>query len=70
MELEEEYSYWRIEYTSCEGNDRWTIARAPFDWTEYEVEDRITMGGCGDDPAEINSVSETCNTDYSCDFCD
>jgi hypothetical protein len=68
--MEKEYSYWEIQYKSCEGNDRWTIARAPIDWDEYEVRDRVSLGGCGDDPAEIKDVFETSNSDYSWDFCD
>jgi hypothetical protein len=68
--MEEEYSYWEIQYKSCEGNDRWTIARAPIDWDEYEVRGRISLGGCGDDPVEIKDVFESSNSDYSWDFCD
>ena len=48
-----EYAFWGIQYKSCEGNDRWTVARTPIDWEEYDVRDRIPMGGCGDDVAEI-----------------
>ena len=46
----EEYSYWQIEYISCEGNERWTIARAPIDWDEWQVRDRISSmrGSIGD----------------------
>ncbi len=65
-----EYAYWEIRYTSCEGNDRWTVARTPIDWNEYEVKSRIPMGGCGDDVASIKEVIEANDTDYSWDFCD
>lgn len=65
-----EYYYWEIQYISCEGNERWTVARAPITWDEYDVRDRIPLGGCGDDVAEIREVFETSNTDYSWDFCD
>ena len=68
--MEESVSYWEINYISCEGNRRFVIARAPEDWNEYEVQDRIQMGGCGDDPAEITGVFETNNQDWSWDFCD
>ena len=65
-----EYAYWEIQYRSCEGNNRWTIARTPIDWEEYDVKDRIPMGGCGDDVAEITGVFESSNKDYSWDFCE
>lgn len=65
-----EYNYWEIQYKSCEGNDRWAVARTPIDWEEYDVIDRIPMGGCGDDVAEIKDVFETSNTNYGWDFCD
>ena len=65
-----EYNYWEIEYKSCEGNSRWTIARTPIDWEEWEVRERIPMGGCGDDVAEVRDVFQTSSTDWSWDFCD
>jgi hypothetical protein len=65
-----EYYFWEIQYKSCEGNDRWVVARTPIDWEEYDVRDRISMGGSGDDVAEIKDVFETSNTDYSWDFCE
>jgi hypothetical protein len=65
-----EYAYWGIQYVSCEGNNRWTVARTPIDWSEYEVRNRIPMGGCGDDVAEVRDVFETSNDDYGWDFCD
>lgn len=64
----EDYSYWEIWYISCESNRRWTIARAPADWEEWQVRDRIPLGGCGDDVAEITSVESTWNEDYGWDF--
>jgi hypothetical protein len=35
-----EYAFWEINYKSCEGNDRWTVARTPNDWEEYDVRDK------------------------------
>lgn len=70
MNLEVEYNYWEINYISCESNERWVVARTPIDWEEYDVRDRIPMGGCGDDVADIREVFETSNTDYGWDFCD
>jgi hypothetical protein len=68
--MEEEYAYWEINYVTCEGNRRWAIARTPFEWDKYDVEGRIRLGGCGDDPAEIDEVFEVSETDYGWDFCD
>jgi hypothetical protein len=65
-----EYAYWEIQYVSCEGNDRWIVARTPIDWGEYEVRNRIPMGGCGDDVAEVREVFEPSDNDYGWDFCD
>ena len=65
-----EYNYWEINYISCEGNKRWTIARTPIDWDEDDVREKIPMGGCGDDVAEVREVFETSNNDYGWDFCD
>ena len=67
---ETEYSYWEIQYISCESNERWTIARAPIDWDESEIRDRIPMGGSGDDVADIRGIFETSNENYGWDFCD
>jgi len=65
----EECSYWEINYISCEGNKRWTIAKAPIDWDEWEVRERIPMvGSCDDDVAEVTSVHQTWDEDYSWDF--
>ena len=58
MNYLDEYSYWEVSYISCEGNERWGIWRAPVDWNEYDVESNIQCWGCGDDPAEIVSVTE------------
>ncbi len=65
-----EYSYWEVNYISCESNRRWSVARAPIDWEEYDVRDRISIGGCGDDVAEILEIFETSNEDYGWDFCE
>ena len=67
---EQEFSYWVIEYMSCESNERWCIAKAPVDWDSYDVKNRIPMGGYGDDVAEVKEVYKTTDTDYSWDFCD
>lgn len=55
----EGYTYWIVYYTSCEGNDRWTIVRTPDTWDRDNVISAIPIGGCGDDIAEIVSVDET-----------
>lgn len=65
-----EYNYWEIWYVSCESNKRHTVARAPIDWDEYQVREKIPMGGYGDDVAEITSVEQTGCKNYSWDFCD
>jgi hypothetical protein len=64
------YAFWEIHFISCEGNERWTVARTPTEWSGYDVRSRIPMGGCGDDVAEVRDVFETSNDDYSWDFCD
>jgi hypothetical protein len=48
------------------------MAKAPVDWEEYQVRDRIPMGGCGDDVAEVVSVEPSGRSDYDWgwDFCD
>lgn len=54
-----EFSYWHIDYLTCEGNIRWNTARAPGDWGEFELNDRLMMdGGIGDDVAELFSTHE------------
>jgi hypothetical protein len=65
-----EYAFWEIQYKSCEGNDRWIVGRTPIDWDEYDVIDRISLGGCGDDVAEVKEVYESNAIDYSWDFCE
>jgi hypothetical protein len=64
-----EYKYWEILFISCESNNRRMIARTPIDWDKYQVIDRITIGGCGDDVAEIVDVFEANDRNYSLDFC-
>lgn len=54
-----DYEYWKIEYTSCEGNYRWTTAKCPSDWEEWQVERAVPMGSMGDEVAEIISVTPT-----------
>lgn len=62
--------YWEIWYYSCEGNKRWAIAKAPENWSEYEVKQCIldNAGGIGDDVDEIISIHETYDHDYSWDY--
>lgn len=67
--MEEEYNYWEIHYISCESEKRWTVARTPMEWDEYDVRSNIATGGCGDDPAKITEVFESNSEDYSWDFC-
>lgn len=64
----EEFSYWEVRYISCEGNDRWSIARTPIDWNSYDVRSSIQLGGCGDDVSEILEIEMTFPGDYSWDF--
>ena len=61
-----EYAYWKIEYISCEGNDRWTLVRTPIDW----LESRIPIGSTGDVVSELKNVYQTNNIDFHWDFCD
>jgi hypothetical protein len=58
MDTEEQLSEWRIWYISCEGNERWFTKETPIDWEEWQVRESITIGGCGDDVAEIISVEK------------
>jgi hypothetical protein len=53
------YRYFEINYISCEGNERWNIAQCPEDWTEYDLECNIQLGGVGDDMAKIVSITPT-----------
>lgn len=64
------YTYWEIRYISCEGNDRWTVAKTPDNWSEYDVRSRIPIGGCGDDVAEVTEVFQTSNDNYGWEFGD
>lgn len=54
-----EYSYYEVRYISCESNERWYIAQCPSDWSSYDLENRIQLGGCGDDVAEIVEIIPT-----------
>ena len=57
--MEEEFTYWEYHYVSCEGNDRWNIARCPSHWSEWQVEVQVMKdSGCGDDPAEFKHAFE------------
>ena len=54
-----EETTWTIWYISCEGNRHWYTKECPSDWEEWQVRESIVIGGCGDDIAEIISVSTT-----------
>ncbi len=64
----EEFSYWEVRYISCEGNPRWSIARAPISWDSYDVLSAIPIGGCGDDVSEVIGLDMTFVGDYSWDL--
>lgn len=69
--MEEDYSYWVVNYISCEGNNRWTRVIAPADWEEWQVREKISTWGYGDDPAEITSIEPSWKDDngiYGYDF--
>lgn len=68
--METNVTYWEIHYISCEGNTRWTIAKCPSEWEEYDVKHAIMADSrIGDDPAEITECSITYfDNDYSYDF--
>ena len=55
-EEDEEMATWCIWYVSCEGNRRWYTKEVPATWERWRVEESITIGGCGDDIAEIISI--------------
>lgn len=65
----EEYNYWEIVYISCESDLKWTVARAPVDWTAYDVRRRI-LDGENDEIATITEVLHTSDENYSMDYCD
>lgn len=64
---ERKYRNWEINYISCEGNERWTVAECPAEWDAYEVEIafRGICYGVGDDPAEFISCNVYNNQDRS-----
>jgi hypothetical protein len=64
------YTYWKIIYISCEGNERWKIAITPIYWSECDVKNSVPIGGCGDDVDEVVDVFETSDTNYSWILCD
>lgn len=70
LSKEIEYQYWEINFISCEGNKRWSVARTPIDWDVDQLESKISIGGCGDDVAEIISIDETNEKDFGWDFFD
>lgn len=55
-----EYLFWKVNYVSFEGNDRWYMVRTPDTWDSDMVFDRAvtnnSRGGVGDDPCEIIDV--------------
>lgn len=63
------YSYWQIDYRSCNGNEKWVVARAPLGWNEDDVKNNIQLGGSSDDVTEITLVCETSDVYYSWDLC-
>lgn len=63
-----QYEYWKVNYVSAEGNNRWTVVRTPHDWEEWQVEERFPLGSTGDEAAEITSVEPTLDEDYLYDF--
>ena len=69
-ESEIEYSYWEVQFINCESDKRWVIVRTPINWDEYDVRERIPMGGSGDDVAEITDIFKTSDNYYGWDFCD
>jgi hypothetical protein len=59
------FRYWDVEYTSCEGNYRHTVVRAPDEWDKLDVETAVMRGASlGDDPAEIIAITETSSYNY------
>ena len=63
---------WEINYVSCEGNNRHTIAKCREEWEAWEVESRFreSMGGCGDDPAEFISAEWANDDEWDYDYID
>lgn len=59
--------YYVVEYRNVEGDDRWTIVKAPEDMEESEIEYRMMNDS---EVARVNEIYETNNTDYSRDFTD
>ncbi len=60
--------YFIVGYISCEGNDRWFVAKTPLAWETEDLRDNLVLGGVGDDIAEIVSIEETYEQDYTQDF--
>lgn len=60
------HRYWKVEYTSCEGNYRLTTVKTPDDFQDSDVEHAMLQyASMGDDPAEILSVTEVGEGDYT-----
>ena len=59
MSVNEEYMYWRVDYTNCEGYHRWGIARTDINTDADYVLDHIPMGWMGDEPSKIISIDQT-----------
>jgi hypothetical protein len=54
-----DYRYWEVWYISCESNKRYSIYKTDSDCSASDVRDNLTIGGIGDDIAEIISIEET-----------
>lgn len=49
----------KIDYISCEGNERWFTVIVPENTPDYQIEERLLRSsGMGDDPAEFVSAEE------------
>lgn len=61
------HKFWKIEYISIEGRNKWCVARSPLVWKEYDVEQAI-CGGAGDDVDIITDISPTYDDVWTYDF--
>lgn len=58
--IDMEINLWEYHYISCEGNNRWSLALCPIDWTEEDVESKVMEErGYDDAPAEFISADIT-----------
>ncbi len=51
-----ETEFWRIDYISCEGNDRWTVVETPVGVTEDDLSNQL-LSDYGYDDAPSKFVS-------------